>query len=476
MADISQEAAAIELDHVAILRDCYLTANHYDNVRRRLQGLITSVKQLRGRASDLVQIIPEMYHVARCLTQLADVAQLHSGQIQVVLLNLNFILPRLAKLLLTIESPLDGLIRGQQNFRSDCNVRRMQETVLEIIRQQAGQGIGHNNPIHTGAIVDVDTNPHWARMVFTKSLLQPVFKGDTVTEDCQSLGPHLELGEHRIPINSKIYIGLYVLIVDYTMDPLSPFPFVRHYRPDFVGVPRRRNLNHNTMSCIIFENSESKQAYILLRVFRDDKPQFALEATHELHVKRVGSSLHLAKHDANEGTFAPWAVLSNLNWESLVLMYCTFLSLKASNTPTRQFCTEELCLQGEQKEFQATIRGSGFHQTLEVCREESSGNVRLHAVVQEGLLRQCPVWTIFVPDADSCVKAVASMDVDSSADTDEGPLSPPHSHWLTRVSSVKFYLARVQVHVFSQHYDAQAQRKGPKGEFELEFISEADTG
>lgn len=29
----------------------------------------------------------------------------------------------------------------------------------------------------------------------------------------RSLGPHLGLGEHRIPINSKFYIGLYVLLL-----------------------------------------------------------------------------------------------------------------------------------------------------------------------------------------------------------------------------------------------------------------------
>lgn len=68
---------------------------------------------------------------------------------------------------------------------------------------------------------------------------------------------------------------------------------------------------------MIFENSENKQACVLLRVFRDDKPQFALSAAHELHVERVGSSLHLAKHNANEDTFAPWAVLSSWTWECM---------------------------------------------------------------------------------------------------------------------------------------------------------------
>ncbi|KAG6066354.1 hypothetical protein E4U32_006160 [Claviceps aff. humidiphila group G2b] len=334
------------------------------------------------------------------------------------------------------QQRLTWLVKADHFFRMPTisDARQMQETVLEIIRMQASHGIRYNNPI----------NPHWTQMVFTKPLLQPAF-GENAGE-CQSLGPHLGLGEHRIPINSKFYIGL----------------------TDSVGVPRCRTLNHDTMSCMIFENSENKQAYVLLRVFRDDKPQFALAAAHELHVERVGSSLHLAKHNANEDTFAPWAVLSSWNWESLVLMYCTFLSLKASNIPTRQFCTEELCLQGEQKKFQAKIRGSGFRQILQVFREETSGHVRLHAVVQEGLLQQCPVWTIFVPDADSYAKAVAS------ADTDEAPFSTPQ--WLTRVSSVKFHLACVQVHVFSQYYDARAQRKGPKGEFELEFISEESLG
>lgn len=116
MADISQEAPVIELDHVTILRDCYLTAKYCDNVHRRLQGLSISIRLTGGHAPD------SLLNVARCLTKPADVAQLHSGQIQVVLLNLSFILPCLAQLLLNIESPLAALIRAQQNFRPDCNV------------------------------------------------------------------------------------------------------------------------------------------------------------------------------------------------------------------------------------------------------------------------------------------------------------------------------------------------------------------
>lgn len=95
-------------------------------------------------------------------------------------------------------------------------------------------------------------------------------------------------------------------------------------------------------------------------------------------------------------------------------MYCTFISLKAHNNLTLQFCAEELGLEGEEKLFQAyvvclghnhslqyltfscrTIWDDGFYHALIVYEEHASRNLRLHAAVWDGELRQCPVWTVF---------------------------------------------------------------------------------
>ncbi|KAG5992180.1 hypothetical protein E4U54_003721, partial [Claviceps lovelessii] len=132
----------------------------------------------------------------------------------------------------------------------------------------------------------------------------------------------------------------------------------------------------------------------------------------------------------------------------LVLMYCTFISLKAHSCLTRQFCAEELCLQGERKVFSALIWDDGFYHALLVYEEEASHNIRLHAAVWEGPLRQCPVWTIFISSAEAANS----------------------ESWLKRVSRDKVQLTGVQVHIFCQEYREQRQRRGPMGAFELEFM------
>ncbi|KAI9171298.1 hypothetical protein HJFPF1_00780 [Paramyrothecium foliicola] len=132
----------------------------------------------------------------------------------------------------------------------------------------------------------------------------------------------------------------------------------------------------------------------------------------------------------------------------LVLMYCTFLSLKSFNRLTLQVGLDEYHLRGERKLFQARILDDGFRHSLIVYEDRLTGGYRLHAAIWDGELRQCPVWTAFVTHQSASVT------------------------WIKRVSRHKVRLADIQLYVFCQKYQPQNQRRGSSGAFEIYFVSE----
>ncbi|KAG6039561.1 hypothetical protein E4U41_002406 [Claviceps citrina] len=200
------------------------------------------------------------------------------------------------------------------------------------------------------------------------------------------------------------------------------------------GVPiPNRSFDQDQLSLTVYQNSQNNCAYLLLRILRDDKPWFALRGAHRLCVERDGSSLRLMRWSVSQNASKSWAILFFRSWEELVLMYCTIISLKAHNNLTRQFCAEELGLQGERKLFQARIWDDSFHHSLILYEETASRNLRIHSAVWDGPLRQCPC-----------------------------------------VDQYKVHLMGVQLHVFSQTYREQSQRRGPPAAaaFEIEFLDQ----
>jgi hypothetical protein len=110
------------------------------------------------------------------------------------------------------------------------------------------------------------------------------------------------------------------------------------------------------------------------------------------------------------------AKLTHPGPKDLVLMYCSFISLKARNHLTIQCAPRELTLGEEHRLFQAydslayppaqntftwlirkqrCIFDDGFDHSLIVYHDRATGGFRLHAAVWDGELRQVPVWTAF---------------------------------------------------------------------------------
>jgi hypothetical protein len=132
----------------------------------------------------------------------------------------------------------------------------------------------------------------------------------------------------------------------------------------------------------------------------------------------------------------------------MVLLYCTFVSLKARNPLTLQIKPEEYKLHKEKRLFQALIIDDGFKHSLIVYEDNETKGIRLHADVWEGELKQCPVWTAFVTHQSAS------------------------STWLVKKSKHRIWLKDIQLYVFCQKYRQQNQRQGAAGAFELYFVSE----
>ncbi|KAK2591139.1 hypothetical protein QQS21_011177 [Conoideocrella luteorostrata] len=440
---------------ITILDGCYLEAQRSDDISLKLEGLRIALNEPSN--SHLALTISEIRSGAHLLRHLADVAQVHRDRVQFVLNPLNAVLPCLSRSLRDIQDCYDDRSRSKQNrwrqmyhsltkeagglpltsifilytkyisllrdilTRSpNFDLASMDYLSLEITRLREARGFGPPSMVqagllvrHTGYMYGIDPITHWAEHIFTfpppsKTSLGNVGK-------TKALGPHRELGHHNIPMNSKVLF--------------------------------RQSFDHDQLSLTVFNNPRNSCAYILIRIFKDDRPWFSLQGAHELCIERSGSSLQLRRWSKTENCSKPWAILFFLTWEELVLMYCTFISLKARNNLTLQFRSDELELRGEKKLFQACIRDDGFNHSLIVYEDRATRGLRLHAAVWDGELRQCPVWTAFVS------RQATSMT------------------WLVRVSQHKVRLADIQLFIFCKQYREQSQRRGRSNAFQIEFMS-----
>ncbi|KAG5973542.1 hypothetical protein E4U55_000431 [Claviceps digitariae] len=332
-------------DDITLLHGCYLEAQRSDHLWFSLEGLRLAIQEPIHSA--LAMTISEIRTTARCLRHLADVAQVHRDQIQFVLNHLNTLLPCLSRSLRDLQTHYEDRSRPSRTrwqdmycvltdeagglplpmrfatfnryvlllrnvlLRSfDVDLVAVESLRGEVIRLREAIGLATPSVAKPGPVMlrqtrflyEADPTPHWAEHVFSTPLSSKTPLADV--GQTKSLGPHKKMGSHNIPMNSRIYF--------------------------------RQCFDQDNLSLTVFNNSQNNCTYLLLRIQRDSKPWFALRGAHRLCVERHGSSLR----------FMRWSA-------KLVLMYCTFISLKAHNCLTRQFCAEELCLQGERKVFSA---------------------------------------------------------------------------------------------------------------------------
>lgn len=441
---------------VHLLTGCCHEAERAETVWFRLDGLKGALGQ-DGHAH-LDMTIEELQTTTRILRELADLSQVHQDRVPIVLDHLNIALPSLSrslrditghyedtklskqnrwrKMYHTLTREAGGLLlpsrfllynqfftslRGLLTRSPDFDLNKLESIRLQIIKLREAQSIPLP-PVQVGPLVryeafsapEISPSVHWAEQIFSLPLSSRTgFKNQHISK---SFGPHRPWGHLHIPTDSKILF--------------------------------RRPFNEDRISLIVYLDGKDRCPYFLLRTFHMGGPWYSKHGVHELCIDRDNSALRLKRWSKTENCSKLWAILYFMTWEELVLMHCTFLSLKAFSPLTLQLGADEYHLRNERKLFQARIVDDGFRHSLIVYEDRLTGGYRLLAAVWDGLLRQCPVWTAFVTH--QCA-------------------SPT---WIRRVSKHKVRLSDIQLYVFCQKYQHQNQRRGSAGAFEIYFVSE----
>ncbi|KID66534.1 hypothetical protein MAN_04815, partial [Metarhizium hybridum] len=335
-----------ETDDVILLKGCYLEAYRSDDIALKLEGLRIALNEPSN--SYLADTVKEIASVARRLRELADIAQVNRDCLAYVLDPLNIVLPCLSKSLRDIKTHYDRCSLSKENrWRNMYHCMKDEVNGLSL--------------------------PDRFKIYYEYATLLRNFL-------------------RRLKASS----------VEYSVYEKSE-ELITHWAEHIFSSPWPRTPMKNTaqsfdgdkVSLTVFLNSQDDCAYLLLRMFKDEKPWFSLRGVHELCIKRCGNSLRFRRWSMNANNSKIWAKLCFNAWEDIVLMYCTFVSLKARNLRTLQCGPKELALGKEKELFQSDIFDDSFHHSLMVYQDDATGGLRLHAAVLDGELRQCPVWTAF---------------------------------------------------------------------------------
>lgn len=448
-----------------LLNGCCHEAERAQRVGLELEGLRNSLPETFH--PHLTGVIDEIYKTSQLLRDLADKSQVHMSRVPTVMDYLNVVLPCLSRSLRDINKFIeDRSITKERRWRKMYNdmSRELPGTslsarfimynqflcclqflltkspnfdlnALEIFRNRILQlrdvrGISAPTPIQQELVVRrseapigfwEETNSHWAESIFSRPLpTRTELKKPGPAMLSQAYGPLHRLGHLKIAADAKILV--------------------------------KRSFSNDRLSVIFFLQIFDDAPYLLIRTFQTGQPWVAVLGAHELCIHQdTNSSLTLTRWSQSEDRIKPWAVLSFVTWEELILFHCTFVALKARSPSTVNVNPKDFHLRSQRKEFQAQIIDDDFQHVLKVYRDEHTGRYRLHTAVWEGVMRYCPVWTAFLPE-----KIMATG-----------------SSWIMRKSRHKIWVRDIQPYVFCEKYRAQNQRRGKyQGFFELYFVHE----
>ncbi|KAI1100719.1 hypothetical protein F4804DRAFT_36325 [Jackrogersella minutella] len=462
-----------------LLNGCFLEADRADLVGFNLQGLRNALpEQFHPHLNAMIE---EIYNTSRLLRDLAEQAQIHLSQLPAVFDYLNVVLPCLCKTLRDImtfyedkklnkehrwrtmyhkmgnELPgtslparfimynqflrlLQELLTRSPNFdlnaMESLRIRILQlrearqipppdpirtdhirrDEALEFWNQEP---VGFSIPLAGNMVFKLEQNSHWAEAIFTQPLPS---RREFKTQGCSdAFGPLQQLGH---------------------LPPLSPG----------VKILVKRSFDSDRISVIFILQQRNQAPALMIRSKVGPQNWVSVLGVHELSIRRESESvLHLSRWSREEQRVKPWANLSFLTWEEMVLFYCTFLCLRVRSRLTLNVSPSEFHLKKEKRLFQAQIIDDGYKHVLMVFEDIVTGGCRLHAATWEGKLRACPVWTAFIPPNMS-------------------------SSWLLRKTKRRIWLRDIQPYVFWEQYRPMHQRKGRFGAYELAFVhSEAAT-
>ncbi|KOS19322.1 hypothetical protein ESCO_000898 [Escovopsis weberi] len=416
-------ASPIDSEHGALvdahlLQGCCVEAERSDIVWLRLEGLYQSLPEANRRS--LRTLIDEIRTSSLILRELADLSQVHQDRVPLALDPLNVLLPCISRSLRDIT--------GHYEDTKLTKVNRWRTMYHDMTDEVGGLPLPQRFVVYNHFLTSLrdllSRSPNFDLNLLECGRLQIMQLREArgipppprQTASSESFGPHRPWGHLSMPKNSRVLF--------------------------------RRPFDNDKLSLIAYQDGRDANPHLLLRTYYMGGPWFSSRGAHELCIERDADSLQLKRWSRSEDCSKLWATLRFMTWEELILMYCTFLALKARNNLTLQIGAKEYALRGEHKLFQACILDDGFKHSLIVYEDRITGGRRLHAAVWEGELRQCPVWTAFVTNQSTC------------------------PGWFKRVSKRRIRLADLQIYTFCQQYRQQSQRRGPGGAFEIQFFSE----
>ncbi|KAK8925170.1 hypothetical protein VCV18_005596 [Metarhizium anisopliae] len=322
-----------ETDDVILLKGCYLEAYRSDDIALKLEGLRIALNEPSN--SYLADTVKEIASVARRLRELADIAQVNRDCLAYVLDPLNIVLPCLSKSLRDIKTHYDRCSLSKEN-----RWRNMYHCMKDEVN-------GLSLPDRFKIYYEYATllRNFLRRLTFHLYVWRRWLKSVLTTYS----EPPLQ--------NTRLKASSVEYSVYEKSEELARRVYFKQVRlfsiQDIPHIDWTRSFDGDKVSLTVFLNSQDDCAYLLLRMFKDEKPWFSLRGVHELCIKRCGNSLRFRRWSMNANNSKIWAKLCFNAWEDIVLMYCTFVSLKARNLRTLQCGPKELALGKEKELFQA---------------------------------------------------------------------------------------------------------------------------
>ncbi|KAI0506242.1 hypothetical protein F5B22DRAFT_473345 [Xylaria bambusicola] len=439
-----------------VLDGCCVEAERADRVGYCLQGLRNALPE--HLQPHLTAVIDHLQITSHLLRDLADKSQVHLSQVPVMIDYLNVILPCLCRTLRDIMGYYEDKYRSKEHrwrtmyhemsnelpgttlparfvmynqylaslnymLTRDPNfdVNAMEALRIRILQLRDARKIDPPSPIRTDLIrrdtaLDFwkqETDSHWAEAIFTHPL--------------PSRREFRKRGNYRSDAFGPLD----------RMGHLDPFP-------DDVTILVKRTFENDRVSIIIFLRHYDQLPFMLVRTRTPSgEPWVSIRSIDALTIERESTSvLYLTYWNPVEKRRKAWASLAFLTWEELVLFYCTFVGLR--NEWVRTLDPREFIIRKEKRLFQAQIVEDEVEHYLAVVEDFHTKGRRLHVMTRDGQLRNCPVWTAFIPP------------------------DPPED-WLIHKAPHRVWLRNLQVYSFCDEYRPHRQRRGKFGHFQIRF-------
>ncbi|KAK8045503.1 hypothetical protein PG993_005527, partial [Apiospora rasikravindrae] len=395
----------------SLLNGCCHEAERARIVGLSLDGLcLTLPEKFHGHLKGLIQ---QIHLCSQMLLTIADLSQLHITRVPVVTDYLNVILPCFSRSLRDITDyvnnrSLDKEHRWRKMYHCmgeelpgtplparfalyyafldmlkhlltkspEFDLNGLETLRLRIFQLREARGIPPPSPIHQDHIIrQQKAMAFWEQETSSRGTIgqYAVVHLQDMPDELTPLsffsrayGPFRRLGAIDMLSDVKTLAKRYAENLGPFFTPLSTF-------------------DDDTVSVTFFLQGLEEIPTLMVRQIHSGEPWAAIKGAHELCIKRdFDSRLTFTRWSVTERRIKPWAQLTFITWEEMVLFYCTFVCLKVRSPMFINIREEEYEIRKENKLFQAQIFDDGFDHCLKVYEDILTKRRRLHASVWEG--------------------------------------------------------------------------------------------